>query len=83
MATELRKLGALVEEDADWISITPPALLNANAAIDTYDDHRVAMCFALATLGPRGVPIRINDPACVNKTFPGYFEALNSVVSGA
>ena len=81
MATELRKLGALVAEGADWISITPPAVLNAHAAIDTYDDHRIAMCFALASLGPRGVPIRINDPSCVNKTFPGYFQALSSVVS--
>ena len=83
MATELRKLGATVEEGADWIAITPPAVLNANAAIDTYDDHRVAMCFALASLGPRGVPIRINDPSCVNKTFPGYFDALAEVVSAA
>ncbi len=83
MATELRKLGATVEEGADWITITPPAVLKGNVAIDTYDDHRIAMCFSLASLGPRGVPIRINDPACVNKTFPGYFEALNSVVSTA
>ena len=81
MATELRKLGARVEEGADWISITPPAVLTANALIDTYDDHRVAMCFALASLGPRGVPVRINDPACVNKTFPSFFQALSSVVS--
>lgn len=83
MANELRKLGATVEEGADWISITPPAVLTANAGIDTYDDHRVAMCFALASLGPRGVPIRIHDPACVNKTFPGYFGALASVVGAA
>ena len=83
MATELRKLGATVEEGADWISITPPAVLNGNVAIDTYDDHRVAMCFALASLGPRGVPIRINDPACVNKTFPGYFQALAALVGAA
>ena len=83
MATELRKLGATVEEGADWITIKPPAALNANVAIDTYDDHRVAMCFALASLGPRGVPVRINDPACVNKTFPGYFDALAAVVSAA
>ncbi len=83
MATELRKLGATVEEGADWISITPPAVLTPNAAIDTYDDHRVAMCFALASLGPRGVPIRINDPACVNKTFPGYFQALAALVGAA
>jgi 3-phosphoshikimate 1-carboxyvinyltransferase len=83
MATELRKLGATVQEGADWISITPPTTLNANVAIDTYDDHRVAMCFALASLGPHGVPIRINDPSCVNKTFPGYFDALAAVVSNA
>lgn len=83
MATELRKLGATVEEGADWITIKPPAALNANVAIDTYDDHRVAMCFALASLGPRGVPVRINDPASVNKTFPGYFDALAAVVNAA
>jgi 3-phosphoshikimate 1-carboxyvinyltransferase len=83
MATELRKLGATVEEGEHWLSITPPAALNANVAIDTYDDHRIAMCFALASLGARGVPIRINDPACVNKTFPGYFQALADVVSAA
>jgi 3-phosphoshikimate 1-carboxyvinyltransferase len=83
MATELRKLGATVEEGPDWITITPPAALTANAAIDTYDDHRVAMCFALASLGPQGVPVRINDPACVNKTFPGYFTALADVLSAA
>ncbi len=83
MATELRKLGATVEEGADWISITPPAVLTPNAAIDTYDDHRLAMCFALASLGPRGEPIRINDPACVNKTFPGYFQALAALVGAA
>jgi 3-phosphoshikimate 1-carboxyvinyltransferase len=83
MATELRKLGATVEEGQDWISITPPAVLTGDAAIDTYDDHRIAMCFSLASLGPHGVPVRINDPACVNKTFPGYFEALASVVRAA
>ena len=71
MATELRKLGALVEEGADYLRITPPARLNPTAAIDTYDDHRMAMCFSLAAFG--GVPVRINDPACVNKTFPEYF----------
>ena len=83
MATELRKLGATVEEGADYIAVTPPALLTPNAAIDTYDDHRIAMCFALASLGPRGVPVRINDPECVNKTFPRFFDALGSVVSVA
>ena len=79
MATELRKLGATVEEGADFIAVTPPGALTSNAAIDTYDDHRIAMCFALASLGRRGVPIRINDPACVNKTFPLFFDALTSI----
>jgi 3-phosphoshikimate 1-carboxyvinyltransferase len=71
MATELRKVGAVVEEGADYIKITPPATLIPNAVIDTYDDHRMAMCFALVSLG--GVPITINDPKCVNKTFPDFF----------
>jgi 3-phosphoshikimate 1-carboxyvinyltransferase len=71
MATELRKVGAIVEEGADFISITPPATLTPNAVIETYDDHRMAMCFALVSLG--GVPIIINDPKCVNKTFPDFF----------
>ena len=81
MAAELRKLGAAVEEGEDFIAITPPAKLASNATIDTYDDHRIAMCFALASLGERGVPIRINDPECVNKTFPRFFDALRGVVS--
>ena len=81
MATELRKLGAAVEEGADFLRITPPAAgLTPNASIDTYDDHRMAMCFSLAALG--GVPVRINDPGCVAKTFPEYFEVLRSI-SGA
>jgi 3-phosphoshikimate 1-carboxyvinyltransferase len=72
MATELRKVGATVEEGADYIRVTPPAQLTPNAVIDTYDDHRMAMCFSLVSLG--GVPIRINDPGCTAKTFPDYFE---------
>ncbi len=80
MAIELRKVGATVEEGADWLRITPPAQLQANAAIDTYDDHRMAMCFSLAALG--GVPIRINDPQCVAKTFPEYFTVF-AAVTGA
>ncbi|MFO1342631.1 MAG: 3-phosphoshikimate 1-carboxyvinyltransferase [Burkholderiales bacterium] len=76
MATELRKLGATVEEGPDWIAVTPPAALTPDAAIDTYDDHRIAMCFSLASLGARGVPVRINDPQCVNKTFPTYFDVF-------
>ena len=78
MAKELRKLGAEVEEGKDYLRITPPAVgLAAGVAIDTYDDHRIAMCFSLAALG--GVAVRINDPQCVNKTFPGYFDALAQI----
>jgi 3-phosphoshikimate 1-carboxyvinyltransferase len=73
MATELRKLGAVVDEGRDQIRITPPERL-VPATIDTYDDHRMAMCFSLAALG--GVSVRINDPACVRKTFPEYFDEL-------
>lgn len=78
MATELRKVGALVEEGADFIRVTPPAQLTPNAAIDTYDDHRMAMCFSLVSLG--GVPVTINDPRCVAKTFPDYFEQFARVL---
>ncbi|MES2316095.1 MAG: 3-phosphoshikimate 1-carboxyvinyltransferase [Pseudomonadota bacterium] len=81
MATELRKLGAVVEEGADYITITPPASIAA-ATIETYDDHRMAMCFSLATLdgkAQRGNAMRILDPKCVAKTFPDYFEAFASI----
>jgi len=78
MAAELRKLGAAVVEGPDFLKITPPAKLNADVAIDTYDDHRIAMCFSLAALG--GVPVTINDPDCVAKTFPDYFNVLASLV---
>jgi 3-phosphoshikimate 1-carboxyvinyltransferase len=79
MATELRKLGASVEEGADYLRILPPAggRMTPNASIDTYYDHRMAMCFSLAALG--GVPVRINDPDCVAKTFPEYFDVLRSI----
>jgi len=79
MAAELRKLGATVGEGADYLSITPPpaSRLTPRASIDTYDDHRMAMSFSLVALG--GVPVRINDPGCVAKTFPGYFDALASI----
>lgn len=70
MATELRKLGAKVQEGADFLKVEPPQAFRA-ATIDTYDDHRMAMSFSLAALG--GVRVRINDPGCVGKTFPGYF----------
>jgi 3-phosphoshikimate 1-carboxyvinyltransferase len=79
MATELRKVGAIVEEAADYIQITPPNQLTPNAVIDTYDDHRMAMCFSLVSLG--GVPIVINDPKCVAKTFPNYFEEFAKIAS--
>ncbi len=76
MATELRKLGAEVHAGRDYIEIIPPARLKP-ATIDTYGDHRMAMCFSLAALG--GVPITINDPDCVSKTFPAYFDVFASL----
>jgi 3-phosphoshikimate 1-carboxyvinyltransferase len=82
MTTELRKLGAKVTEGHDFISITPPAAHEwRSASIETYDDHRVAMCFSLAALNPSGKTIRIEDPKCVAKTFPDYFEILFSVAT--
>ncbi len=88
MATELRKFGAEVEEGADYLRITPPLSALASTlhpspftlhgSIDTYDDHRMAMCFSLAAFGGAGV--RINDPQCVAKTFPDYFERFARVV---
>jgi 3-phosphoshikimate 1-carboxyvinyltransferase len=85
MAAELRKLGATVIEGADFICVTPPKTTAdwKTAAIHTYDDHRVAMCFSLAAFNPAGLPIRILDPKCVAKTFPDYFEALFSVTQTA
>ncbi|MBS0302944.1 MAG: bifunctional 3-phosphoshikimate 1-carboxyvinyltransferase/cytidylate kinase, partial [Proteobacteria bacterium] len=81
MAAELRKLGAQVEEGADYLCITPPASRAdwRAARIHTYDDHRVAMCFSLAAFNPAGLPVRIEDPKCVAKTFPDYFETLFAV----
>ncbi|UCV18266.1 bifunctional 3-phosphoshikimate 1-carboxyvinyltransferase/cytidylate kinase [Ferribacterium limneticum] len=78
MATELRKLGAEVEEGDDFIRVTPSTL--KPAAIDTYDDHRMAMCFSLAAFG---TPLRINDQKCVAKTFPDYFERFAAVTKAA
>ncbi len=79
MATELRKVGATVEEGADYIRVTPPqsSVLSPQSSIDTYDDHRMAMCFSLAAFGGAGV--RINDPGCVAKTFPDYFNMFKQV----
>jgi 3-phosphoshikimate 1-carboxyvinyltransferase len=86
MATELRKFGAEVEEGADYLRIAPPGdFLKPHASsltpvvIDTYDDHRMAMCFSLAAFGPR--PVRINDPGCVAKTFPAYFDVFRKLLS--
>ena len=78
MAAELRKLGAVVEEGADYLKVTPPASAShwKAATIHTYDDHRVAMCFSLAAFNPAALPVRIEDPKCVAKTFPDYFETL-------
>ncbi|MBE0589675.1 MAG: bifunctional 3-phosphoshikimate 1-carboxyvinyltransferase/cytidylate kinase [Hydrogenophaga sp.] len=78
MATECRKFGAEVEEGADFIRITPPSTWTTGS-IHTYDDHRVAMCFSLASFNPAGLPVRIEDPKCVAKTFPDYFETLFGV----
>jgi 3-phosphoshikimate 1-carboxyvinyltransferase len=83
MATELRKVGAEVEEGSDYLAVRPPraSSLVPRASIDTYDDHRIAMCFALVALG--GVPVRINDPKCVAKTFPDFFDRYRSVTAPA
>jgi 3-phosphoshikimate 1-carboxyvinyltransferase len=78
MATELKKLGAEVFEGENFIEITPPSQIKENIEIDTYDDHRMAMCFSLVSL--KNIPIIINDPACVNKTYPSYFDVLESIV---
>ena len=78
MAAEARKLGAQVEEGPDWIRVHPVQTWQA-ASIHTYDDHRIAMCFSLAAFNPAALPVRIEDPKCVAKTFPDYFEALFSL----
>ena len=77
MATELRKLGVIVAEGPDWLRVTPVPHLQT-ATIATYGDHRMAMCFALASLV--GIPVTIDDPGCVRKTFPTYFDALGRVL---
>jgi 3-phosphoshikimate 1-carboxyvinyltransferase len=78
MATELRKLGAKVEEGPDFIKVFPPEKISPNVKIDTYGDHRMAMCFSLVSLA--GVPVTINDPDCVAKTFPDYFKVFAAIV---
>ncbi|WP_234495539.1 3-phosphoshikimate 1-carboxyvinyltransferase [Vibrio maritimus] len=76
MATELRKVGATVEEGEDYIIVEPTKDLK-HAAIDTYDDHRMAMCFSLVALSD--TPVTINDPKCTSKTFPDYFDKLEGL----
>jgi 3-phosphoshikimate 1-carboxyvinyltransferase len=78
MARELRKFGAQVEEGRDFLHITPGTWSAAPVAVDTYDDHRMAMCFSLAAFGPS--PVRINDPGCVAKTFPSYFNEFRRIL---
>jgi len=78
MANELRKVGAQVEEGPDYLVVAPSAAgLTSNAVIETYDDHRMAMCFSLVALA--GVPVRIEDPGCVAKTFPDFFDRFAEV----
>jgi 3-phosphoshikimate 1-carboxyvinyltransferase len=86
VATELAKFGAQVEAGEDRLRITPPtpadvAALALPVAVETYDDHRIAMCFSLARF--LGIPVRIEDPDCVAKTFPDYFERLETLVDGS
>ena len=76
MASELRKLGATVEEGGDYLRITP-GRVKPDVSVDTYDDHRIAMSFSLVAFG--GVPVRINEPQCVAKTYPGFFAALEQI----
>ncbi|WP_439650733.1 3-phosphoshikimate 1-carboxyvinyltransferase [Polynucleobacter hallstattensis] len=83
MAKELKKVGAIVEEGADYIVVqAPPSVSDwksPSEGIDTYDDHRMAMCFSLAAFGPNA--LQINDPNCVAKTFPTYFAEFAKIVS--
>ncbi|HQT41808.1 MAG TPA: 3-phosphoshikimate 1-carboxyvinyltransferase [Polynucleobacter sp.] len=83
MAQELKKIGAVVEEGADYIVVQAPASLadwkSPSEGIDTYDDHRMAMCFSLAAFGPNA--LKLNDPDCVAKTFPTYFAEFVKIVA--
>lgn len=85
IATELRRLGAAVEAGDDFMRITPPPLAGGwcAASLHTYDDHRMAMCASLAAFNPAGLPMRIENPACVAKTFPDYFETLFALATPA
>jgi 3-phosphoshikimate 1-carboxyvinyltransferase len=83
MAKELRKVGATVEEGANYLVIEAPKTAgdwkSPVEGIDTYDDHRMAMCFSLAAFGPK--TLKMNDPACVAKTFPDYFAQFAKIVA--
>ena len=82
MSKELRKLGAKIIEGDDFMQIDPPLIIK-DASIDTYDDHRIAMCFSLASLNgldKKGANIEINDSDCVSKTFPNYFDYFNKIL---
>ena len=82
MSNELKKIGAKIIEGKDFLEVHPP-LVFKNATINTYDDHRMAMCFSLICLNglsKKGTHIKINDPSCVSKTFPNYFEYFNKIL---
>ncbi|AFZ82628.1 3-phosphoshikimate 1-carboxyvinyltransferase [Candidatus Kinetoplastidibacterium crithidiae] len=80
MQVELSKFGVKVESGDDWLSIDPIDIDNwpSHVSIDTWDDHRMAMCFSLTAFGKTNV--RIMDPSCVNKTFPEYFDVYNKML---
>ena len=79
MKTELKKLGALVTSSKSSITIKPPKMINNNITINTYDDHRMAMCFSLVCLSNRN--IIINDPECTNKTYPNFFKDFGGIIA--
>merc|ERR1712113_1215622 len=78
ICTELGKLGAQVEEGRDFCIVQPLAKIRSDVAVDTYDDHRMAMVFSLAACGD--VAVTINDPACTAKTFPTYFDEFRRLI---
>jgi 3-phosphoshikimate 1-carboxyvinyltransferase len=79
MHNELTKLGAKVDITDNSIKITPPHKINQNIAIDTYNDHRMAMCFSILPFA--GVPVTINDYECVGKTFANFFDIINNMLA--
>ena len=79
MQTELRKFGATVKSSNDSLTIKPPEVIKNNIIVDTYDDHRMAMCFSLICLANKN--IIINDPDCTNKTYPNFFKDFGSIIA--